>query len=349
MTESKNNSYKNTKEKTWIKFYPEKWIFGSTREEMTNAERAVWMDILSLAAMNDPLGQVDFISYKRLANQLNISVKLLKSTIKKAIVYEKIELIELKETQIGSNFREKEEIIDPTCDQLDNKNANLVTTQTKFGLSIKSIIILKWNKFQSEYMRQKPYRAKKIEREKQGDKKTESLEKLQNSESEIVNQVTHRGEEKGMEENREKTLNQNRNYSLSPLPSDSNSFNKGEMTKKDQFLSVLKDCDGYPLDEVKDSLLFDITIKECHGINILKQTEKKIAWWKKHPDALKSKKKHPREQLQEWFKEETKFKKRGGPQPIGEIMEGMDDPDHRRFLKQLYVKPDRRKKDNSDE
>ena len=50
-----------SKKKTYIKFFPEKWIFGSTREEMTNAERAVWMDLLSLAAINDSVGYVDFI------------------------------------------------------------------------------------------------------------------------------------------------------------------------------------------------------------------------------------------------------------------------------------------------
>lgn len=98
------NSIKR-KKKTWIKFYPEKWLFGSTREELTNAERAVWFDFLALAALNDPPGEFSFFSYRRLANQLNISVKLLKSLIQKASLYKKIEL---QETQIGSESDEKE-------------------------------------------------------------------------------------------------------------------------------------------------------------------------------------------------------------------------------------------------
>jgi len=77
----------------YIKFYPERWIFGSTRDEMTNAERAVWIDFLALAYLNDPPGQIDFTSFKRLAKQLNISLKLLKGTIKKALANGKIKII----------------------------------------------------------------------------------------------------------------------------------------------------------------------------------------------------------------------------------------------------------------
>jgi len=61
--------------------------------------------------------------------------------------------------------------------------------------------------------------------------------------------------------NSENPNNQNSNKSetSSPLPSISNSHKGGELTVKDQFLSMLKDCIGYPFDEDKDSLLFEIT------------------------------------------------------------------------------------------
>ena len=88
------------------------------------------------------------------------------------------------------------------------------------------------------------------------------------------------------------------------------------------------------------SVLFDIILKECPHINIIKQSSKKVKWWKGHPDALKDK--DPRQQLQEWFKEEEKFQKRGGPQSVGEIM-GEDDPDKIRFLAEcLGLKKDGR-------
>ena len=67
-------------------------------------------------------------------------------------------------------------------------------------------------------------------------------------------------------------------------------------------------------------------------INILKQTEKKIAWWEDHPESLKAK---PREKLKEWFKDESAFIKRGGPQKVGEIMPEIKDSDHRKWLQQI--------------
>ena len=79
------------KRKLWIKLYPENWIHGSTREEMTNAERAVWIDLLALAALNDPPGRISFRKLIRLAKQINVSAKLLKCTLKKALQYDKIE------------------------------------------------------------------------------------------------------------------------------------------------------------------------------------------------------------------------------------------------------------------
>jgi len=305
---------------------------------MTNAERAVWMDFLALAAINDPPGQVDFISEKRLANQLNISTKLLKSAIKKALAYGKIDL---EENEFGSGFNEKREKLKPTCDQLDIKNTNLGTTQSKIGLTLRSIKILKWDEYQSEYMRQKPYREKEGGDKKEGQGEDE---KLQNPGPKIVTQVTDRGEERRREEIREDknredeariSSSSSESELKSPLPSNSNSFNKGEITIKDKFLSMLKNCKDYPFDEAKDSLLFDFTVTEYPNINIIKQTEKKLAWWKEHPEALKA---NPRDKLQNWFKEEAEFQKRGGPQRIGEILAGIKDKDHRGWIMGLLRK-----------
>ena len=103
---------------------------------------------------------------------------------------------------------------------------------------------------------------------------------------------------------------------------------------------MLKACRGYPFDEVKDALLFDITATEYPNINIIKQTEKKIAWWQGHPDALEA---DPRKKLQDWFREEYEFHKRGGPQQIGELLEGITDPDKRHWIKQFFEKTKKQK------
>ena len=146
-----------SRKKSWFKVCPEKWIFGSTREEMTSAERGVWMDFLALAAINDPPGQIDFFTYKRLANQLYISVKLLKSAIRKASFYGKIEL---KESPIKAASDENKGELNSTCDQLDTKSDILEINRSKIGLPLRTIKILKWNEYQSEYLRQMPYRKR---------------------------------------------------------------------------------------------------------------------------------------------------------------------------------------------
>lgn len=316
-----------SKKKSYIKLCPEKWIFGSTREEMTNAERAVWMDFLTLAAINDPIGYIDFISYKGLANKLNISQKLLKSTINKALTYGKIEI---KETQVGSDLNEKTEKNNLTCDQPEPKTVNLVTTQSKTGLTLRTMKIRKWNEYQSEYMRQKPYRKK------DGDKDDENGE-LQNPGPKVVTQVTDKGEERRIEENRReenKKTHPKTNPSNSPLPS--------TPTKKEEFLLALKKCKGYPFNETKDSLLFDVTMTEQPEINILRQIKRKVEWWGLHPDALKT---NPRKQLEKFFKEEEKFQKRGGPQQVGNIMKELEDPDHRAWLKNGFLEDPIKKED----
>ncbi|MFC2160138.1 hypothetical protein ACFLRX_00635 [Acidobacteriota bacterium] len=199
MTEQSGMNMKKTKQKTWIKMYPEKWIFGSTREELTNAERAVWMDFLALAALNDPPGEIEFITERRLANQLNISPKLLNSTIKKATHYGKIVIDEPK---VGTDLKDQDKKSKPRQDQPEAKNDKLVTTQPKFGLTVKTIRILKWNVYQSEYMRQKTYRSRSKEgtdpEESTGDKRT-GLKKINLVD---VTQVTDRGEENRREHNR---------------------------------------------------------------------------------------------------------------------------------------------------
>jgi hypothetical protein len=139
----------------YIRLYPERWIHGSTREELTNAERAVWIDLLALAGLNDPPGQIIFFTRKRLANTLNISEKLLNSTLNKAIYFRKIDIkpdqIEVKST---------------------TKITTLGTSQSKIGSELHTIYILKWDEYQSEYMRQKPYRTGEKENDRPDNEET---------------------------------------------------------------------------------------------------------------------------------------------------------------------------------
>lgn len=125
---------------------------------------------------------------------------------------------------MDQNLTKKNKKINPNCDKNDTKIDNLVMNQSKIGLTFRTIKILKWNEYQSEYMRQKPHRKNKIEIEK--DEKVEEDE-LQNSGPEVITQVTDRGKErKGEEmkrdERREKPPNEE--PLNSPLPLRKKSF-----------------------------------------------------------------------------------------------------------------------------
>jgi hypothetical protein len=302
----------------WFKVCPEKWIFGSTREEMTPAERGVWMDFLALAAINDPPGQVDFFSERRLANSLNISVKLLRSTINKAIFYEKIDL---DGTPIGQSDNKKIEKSSSTCDQLGSKNGEFVQSRSKIGLPRRTIKILNWNDYQNEYLRQKPYRTKSYEEEQDNEEEKEPDEKLQNSGSRVVTPVTDRGEERRKEKikGEERRENGSEDSALSesepsspPPSSNSKTFTEGvrDSNLKEEFLSRLREFDGYPFDEYADGAFFHRVYEEYPGIDLLAQLDKKLKWWSGHPKALKQANKIPRAQLDEFFEIEYKFQQK---------------------------------------
>ena len=158
----------------WFKLYPVQWLTGTIRFEYDPAERAVFIDLLSKAAVNDPPGEVKFMNYKQLAANFQVPVEVLESTIEKGIKYEKFKY---------KKSRKKHE---------------------------KILKVVNWAKYQSEYLRQKPYRKTQsdrtetaISREKKGVTLLQPKESL--SYNERCNKVRieeKRGEEKRKEERR---------------------------------------------------------------------------------------------------------------------------------------------------
>jgi len=72
----------------WFPFWADKWIFGSVRIECTLEERAIWIDLLSLASKdNGHIRANEDISYpiEQLAGMLMIPIDKLKSAIEKFI------------------------------------------------------------------------------------------------------------------------------------------------------------------------------------------------------------------------------------------------------------------------
>lgn len=88
---------KRGKAYAWLPLWREKWLWGSTRQELEPAERSVFIDLMLLACGDDGLVQAnDEIGYPpdRLAGMLICDEATIKSTISKCVRYGKIERLD---------------------------------------------------------------------------------------------------------------------------------------------------------------------------------------------------------------------------------------------------------------
>ena len=87
----------NKKNQNWLPLWVDPWLFGSTRIELTPAERAIWIDFLAIASKNDGYVRAsEGIPYptKQLAGFLMVDEDLLKQAIEKFIKYNKVKQLE---------------------------------------------------------------------------------------------------------------------------------------------------------------------------------------------------------------------------------------------------------------
>ncbi|MBN1270902.1 MAG: hypothetical protein JXB26_01410 [Candidatus Aminicenantes bacterium] len=233
--------------------YAENWLFGSTRSELTNEERGIFVDFLSLASMQG--GCIEVFSRGQLAAQLLISLELLDRCIDKFIKTEKIKRSYKK--------REKKEIF---C-------------------------IKKWELFQPEYLWKNP--SKSTRKHSNG--------KGQKNDAHVDNIREERKEEKN-------TKKENGEVDPIPVPSVDNSPLHPPSKTKQRFLLSLSEFNGYPFNHEEDSKLFDFSYEKFPNIDLIKQTEKKIEWWRTNPGVLKN---NPRKQLFNFFEKEYEFQTKG--------------------------------------
>jgi len=83
--------------KKWIKLHVNKWLDGSTRNELTPGERSVWIDLLALAGRYDEEANSDGvvpIPKETLCRILHVHPTLFDRAIKKFIEHDKITIDE---------------------------------------------------------------------------------------------------------------------------------------------------------------------------------------------------------------------------------------------------------------
>ena len=82
---------------SWIKVFCEQWLLGSTRFELTHEQRAIFIDILVRAGLNDPPGQVNFVSFEQLAANFAAPIELVEGTVNRGVETDKFQLKKKRE------------------------------------------------------------------------------------------------------------------------------------------------------------------------------------------------------------------------------------------------------------
>ena len=135
--------------RTWVKLWVNEWLDGTTRFEMTDAQRAFWIDLLAMAGRSRFPGIV--------CAGKTPDGKLIGYPVNK---YQSLmsEPIDVEET-LALFVRTGKVRIEVTASE---------------PLRLLAIELLNWNKFQSEYNRQKPYRTAKRKRLQEGDSESDN-------------------------------------------------------------------------------------------------------------------------------------------------------------------------------
>lgn len=120
--------------RSWVKLWVNEWLDGTTRSEMTDAQRAFWIDLLAMAGRSRFPGRV-------CAGQTNgvfVGYSLNKF---QALMAEPID-------------------VEQTLTLFERTGKIKITVTAEAPVKLVMLELLNWDKYQSEYQRQKKYRGK---------------------------------------------------------------------------------------------------------------------------------------------------------------------------------------------
>lgn len=93
-------------------------------------------------------------------------------------------------------------------------------------------------------------------------------------------------------------------------------------SQEETFYSMLKKFFLYPFREGKEKRAFGYLFKRWPQIDFVSVLKKKLDYWKKYPEVLRSKRKDPREQLKDFILKE-----------MWQLVKEIDFKDHRTGIK----------------
>jgi spore maturation protein CgeB len=76
---------------------------------------------------------------------------------------------------------------------------------------------------------------------------------------------------------------------------------ESSLSQEEIFYLMLKKFFTYPFREEKEKRAFGYLFKRWPQIDLVSVLKKKLDYWRKYPNGLKSKRKNPREQLKEFI------------------------------------------------
>lgn len=124
--------------RVWVKLWAEEWLDGTTRFEMSDAQRAFWIDLLALAGRSRFPGRI-------CAGEVNGSYVGYPLGKFQALMAEPIDIWE-------------------TLCLFEKTGKIKLTVTAETPVKLVMIELLNWGRYQSEYQRQKPYRTQKLQR-----------------------------------------------------------------------------------------------------------------------------------------------------------------------------------------
>ena len=119
--------------RTWIKLWVNEWLDGTTRYEMSGAQRAFWIDLLALAGRS----RCDGVICAGRAGERFIGYPLSRFEVLDA----------------GKEIK-----IPATLELFEKTGKIKIEITSEAPIKLYKITILNWSKYQSEYERQKGYR-----------------------------------------------------------------------------------------------------------------------------------------------------------------------------------------------